>query len=152
MESRGRQNERGRSPGNPSKSKKGRSKSRFGKIECWNCGKKGHLKKYCRAPKKKGERQQETTQEANVAGDVLQDALILALDNTSDYWVVDLGASCHATPHRKFFYDYVQGDFGHVLLGDDEPCKIVGKGKVRIKLNNGSEWLLKDVRHIPAMK
>ena len=77
MESRGRQKERGRSPGNRGKSKKGRSKSRFGKIECWNCGKKGHLKKDCRAPKKKGERQQETTQEANVAGDVLQDALTL---------------------------------------------------------------------------
>ena len=45
-------------------------------------------------------------------------ALILALDNTSDYWVVDSGASCHATPDRKFFHDYVQGDFGHVLLGD----------------------------------
>ena len=39
-----------------------------------------------------------------------------------------------------------------MLLGDDEPCKIVGKGKVQIKLNNGSEWLLKDVRHIPSMK
>ena len=47
---------------------------------------KGHLKKDCRAPKKKGERQQETTQEANVTGDVLQDALILTLDNISDYW------------------------------------------------------------------
>ena len=88
----------------------------------------------------------------NEAGDVLQDALILALYNTSDYWVVDSWASCHATPHRKFFHDYVQGDFGHVLLGDDEPCKIVGKGKVWIKLNNGSEWLLNDVRHIPTMK
>ena len=43
-----------------------------------------YLKKDCRAPKKKGDRQ-ETTQEANVAGDVLQDVLILALDNTSDY-------------------------------------------------------------------
>ena len=60
---------------------------------------------------------------------MLQDALILALDNTSDYWVVDSGASCHATPHRKLFHDYVQVDFGNVLLGDDEPCKIVGKGK-----------------------
>ena len=60
-ESRGRQNERGRSPGNCGKSKRGISKSRFRKIECWNCGKKGHLKKDCKAPKKKGERQQETT-------------------------------------------------------------------------------------------
>ena len=85
MESRGRQNERRRSPGNHSKSKKGISKSRFRKIECWNCGKKGHLKKNRRAPKKKGDSQKETTQEANVAGDVLQDALILALNNTNDY-------------------------------------------------------------------
>ena len=53
MESRERENERGRSPGNCSKSKKGRSKSRFRKIECWNFGKKGHLKKDCRAQRKK---------------------------------------------------------------------------------------------------
>ena len=37
-------------------------------------------------------------------------------------------------------------------MGDDDPCKIVGKGKVWIKLNNGNDWLLKDVRHILAMK
>ena len=96
MERKGRQNERGRSPRNRRKSKKGRSKSRFIKIECWNCGKKGHLKKDYKDPKKKGDIQQETTQEANVSGDVLQDALILALDNTIDYWVVDSGASCNA--------------------------------------------------------
>ena len=34
MESRGRQRERGRSPCNHTKSRKGRSKSRLGKIEC----------------------------------------------------------------------------------------------------------------------
>ena len=39
-----------------------------------------------------------------------------------------------------------------MLLEDNEPCKTVGKGKVQINLNNGSEWMLKDVRHIPAMK
>src|SRR5712692_3096846 len=92
MESRGRQKERGKSPSNCKNSKKGRSKSRFRKIECWNCGKKGHLKKDYRAPNKKGDRQQETTQDVNVAGDVLQDDLILALDNTNDYWVVYSGA------------------------------------------------------------
>ena len=53
MESRGRQKERGRSPGNHDKYKKGKPKSRFGKVECWNCGKKGHLKKDYRSPKKK---------------------------------------------------------------------------------------------------
>ena len=60
--------------------------------------------------------------------------------------------SFHATPHRKFIHDYVPGDLGHVLFGDNEPCKIVGMGKVHIKLNNGNEWMLKYVRNIPTMK
>ena len=55
MESRGRQKERGKSPGNRSKSRKGKSRSIFKKIDCWNCGKKGHMKKECGAPKKKGD-------------------------------------------------------------------------------------------------
>ena len=37
-------------------------------------------------------------------------------------------------------------------MGDDEPCKIVGIGKVWIKLNYGNEWLIKYLRHIPTMK
>jgi hypothetical protein len=52
---------------------------------------------------------------------VLQDALILSVDNISESWVVDSGASCHATPLRKHFLDYVQGDFGQVHLGYDKP-------------------------------
>jgi len=46
-----------------------------------------------------------------VIGDVLQDALILSLENIIDTWVVDLWASFPATPNRKHFHDYVQGDF-----------------------------------------
>ena len=61
---------------------------------------------------------------------MLQDALILSLDNITEALVLDSGDSFHATPHRKYFQDYVQGDFGQVYLGDDESCKIVGKGKI----------------------
>jgi hypothetical protein len=121
VEKRGRQNDRGKGSRNHGNSRKGRSKSRLGKIECWNFGKKGHLKKDCRAPKKQRDGQQEKNQEANVTGDVLQDALILSVDNSSESWVVDSGASFHVTPHKKHFLDYVQGDFGQVHLGDDAP-------------------------------
>ena len=104
--------ERGKSPGYRSKSRKGRSKSRSG-IVCWKCGKKGHVKKDSKSQKgKEGDAQQETNHEVNVTGDVLQDAFILSLENIIDAWVVDSGASFHATPDRKHFYDYVQGDFG----------------------------------------
>lgn len=67
-----------------------------------------------------------------MTGDVLQDALILSLENIIDAWVVDSGASFHVTMDRKHIHDYVQGDFRHVCLSDDKPCKIVGMGKVFI--------------------
>jgi hypothetical protein len=52
MENRGRQKDRGKGFENHGNSRKGKSKSKLGKIECWNCGKKGHLKKDYRALKK----------------------------------------------------------------------------------------------------
>jgi hypothetical protein len=82
---------------------------------------------------------------------VLQYDLILSVDNISDSWVVDSGASFHATPHRKHFLDSIQGDFGQVHLGDDKPCEIVGMGKINIKQQNGNQWLLKEVKHVPYL-
>jgi hypothetical protein len=79
--------------------------------------------------------------------------LIISLNNITASWVVDLGASFHATPHKKYFQDYVQGDFILVYhLGDDEPCQVVGMGKVQIKKKNGNQWLLKEVAHIPNLR
>ena len=37
-------------------------------------------------------------------------------------------------------------------MGDDEPCSIVGKGKIKIKLPNGNEWMLQEVRHVPNLR
>ena len=78
--------------------------------------------------------------------------MILSFKNVTDSWVVDSGASLHATPDKKYFHDYVRGDFGQVCLGDDKPYKIVGMGKVLIKQQNGNQWLLKEVRHVPDLK
>ena len=66
--------------------------------------------------------------------------------------MVDSRNLFHATPHRKHFHDYVQGDFGQVCLGDDKPLDIIRKGKVLIKLENGNQWLLKDVKHVVGLK
>ena len=112
------------------------------------------MKKDCWSKKKKAPEWQESkpTFEANVAGEVEQDALILSLDSVLEAWVVDSGASFHATPHRKYFHDYTKGNFGFVYLGDDEACEIVEKGTVSIKLANGNIWMLKDVRHVPSLR
>ena len=88
-ESRGRKIERRKSSGYCNKSRKGRSKSRS-RIVCYKYKKKWHLKKDCKSRKgKEGDTQQEKNHEANVIGDVLQDALMIYLENDIDDWVVD---------------------------------------------------------------
>jgi hypothetical protein len=91
MEIMRRQNDRGKGLGKHENYRKGISKSRLRMIEWWNCWKKGHLNKDYRAPKKQRYGQPEKNQEANVTGDVLQDALILSVDNISEYLVLDSG-------------------------------------------------------------
>ena len=56
---------------------------------------------------------------------MLQDALILSFENVTNSWVVDSVVSFHATSDKKYFHEYVQGDFGQVRLGDDKPCKLL---------------------------
>ena len=96
----------------------------------------------CQAPKKeKGEKE----------AHVLQDALILAMDGDVGSWVIDSGASFHATSNKENLENYVAKDLGHVYLGDDETCNVEGIGDVCIDMM-GSKWCLKDVRYVPQLK
>ena len=80
-----------------------------------------------------------------------EDSLLLTLESVDDSWVSNFGALFHATCHKGYFIDYVQGDVGLGYLGDNEPSQIVGKGKVNIKLQNGNNWLLHEVRHVSRL-
>ena len=103
------------------------------------------------AKNNEGDKLEGNKKENVVSNKSKEDTLLLPLESIDDSWVLDSGASFHATPHRGYFINYVQGDFGLVYLGDNEPCQIVGKGKNKIKLQNGNHWLLHEVRHVPRM-
>ncbi|KAL5777409.1 hypothetical protein ACOSP7_010335 [Xanthoceras sorbifolium] len=145
-ESRGRTSERS-SYRSRSKSRRGKSRSGKKDFSCYNCGKKGHFKRDCRAPKK----DTGTQESANVTEEA-GDAMILSVNSPIESWILDSGASFHATPCREIMENYVSGNFGKVHLADDETLKIVGKGDIRLKLPNGSTWKLQGVRHIPGLK
>ena len=120
---------------------------------CWNCEKKGHFAKYCKAPRKKNYKNKKHDDEfTNAATEESADALLCSLDNHIDSWVVDSGASFHTTPSLDLLSNYVSGKFGKVYLADGKSLDIVGRGDVDIKTSSGTSWTLHNVRHIPALK
>ena len=129
---------RGSNSGNCGKSRgksKGKRSQSRGPRDCWYCGKIGHKKKDCWTRKNNEGDKLEGNKEANVVSNKYEeDVFLLSLESVDDSCVLDSSASFHSTPHRGYFIDYVQGDFGLVYLGDNEPCHIIGKGKVKIKL------------------
>ena len=80
------------------------------------------------------------------------DAMILSINSPIESWILDSGASFHATPCQEIMEKYVSGDFGKVHLADDETLKIVGKGDIRLKLPNQTTWKLQGVRHVPGLR
>ncbi|RVW31737.1 Retrovirus-related Pol polyprotein from transposon TNT 1-94 [Vitis vinifera] len=120
-----------------------RSKSKTNKIsnvECHYCHLKGHIKKYCRQLKrdmkkgkvkeKKNDNGGEDDQVATTTSDFFivydSDVVNFACQETS--WVIDNGASIHATPRKDFFTSYTSDDFGSVRMGNDGSAKAIGMG------------------------
>eukprot|EP00253_Pinus_taeda_P010171 PITA_10171 len=66
-------------------------------------------------------------------------------------WLIDSSASFHFTPHREWFCEYEKYDGGDVFLGEDRKARIIGRGKVKLKLQGGRVRTLPGVLHIPPL-
>lgn len=159
-ENRGRSQSKGPKNRDRSKSKSGR----FANVECYHCGKKGHIKKHCRQLKRENKNDKGKEKEKGDGNDdkvatVTDDFLILcdscdvvnlACHETS--WVIDSGASVHATSRKDYFTSYIAGDFENVKMGNDGLAKAIGIEDVCLSTNNGTTLVLKNVKHIPDIR
>jgi hypothetical protein len=153
---RGRSQEINRSNFSSGRSKyKGRSKSpgKFVMV-CWRCGKEGHYKKQCRSKveKKKGSKESFSTEE-NTSKEEGGDLYLASSSTHADHeaWLIESGASFHMNPHREWFYEYEKYDGGNVFLSNDSTTKIIGRGRVKLRLIDGRIRTLPGVLHIPGM-
>jgi hypothetical protein len=66
-------------------------------------------------------------------------------------WLVEFGASFHMTPHGEWFYEYERYDGGNVFLGNNSTTRIIGRGRVKLRLIDGRIRTLFGVLHIPGL-
>eukprot|EP00253_Pinus_taeda_P007299 PITA_07299 len=148
---------------NKNKSSSGRSKSRgrsksprkHVKVVCSKCKKEEHYKRECKskAPDKGKGSDDAPSAEEKTALDKGGDMCLASSSTHVDHeaWLIDSGASFHFTPHREWFFEYEKYDGGDVFLGDDRKARIVGRKKVKLKLQGGRVRTLPGVLHIPAL-
>ena len=66
-------------------------------------------------------------------------------------WLVESGASFHMTSHKEWFCEYERYDGCNVFLGNDSIARIIGRGRVKLRLIDGRIRTLPGVLHIPSI-
>lgn len=65
--------------------------------------------------------------------------------------VLDSGCSFHMCPHKNWFASYKSCDGAQVLLRNNKSCKVT-IGSIKLKLADGTERVLRDVRLVLELK
>ena len=71
---------------------------------------------------------------------------------SSSEWILDTGATYHLCHIKEWFTDFRNLESGAVVMGNDQPCRTMGIGIIRLKMFDGMVKQLKKVRFVPASK
>ncbi|GJU58808.1 zinc finger, CCHC-type containing protein [Tanacetum coccineum] len=101
---------------------------------------------------KKSKRDQDSDSFDDEGNAYFGEALVVVRNDEITEFVMDLGGSYDMTHRRDFLYDFKVVDGGSVHLGDNRTCTIKGTWKVKIKLHDGSSFILEDVRYVSGLR
>jgi len=122
---------------------------RTSKAECWSCGKKGHLRRDCRAKK--------SALSSNKPSNLSNNVGLMASDISlgPDNWILDSGASSHMSSKREWFSDYTELDCPIGLtIGNGKKIQAIGRGTIKVEIFNGMKWsesFLSSVLYVPEL-
>ena len=88
---------------------------------------------------------------SNVESDI---SLIVSLSASSypNEWILDSGCTYHMCPIRDWFFEFQELGGEVIYMGNDNPCKTVGIGSIKLRNHDGSTRILRDVRYVPKLK
>ncbi|KAH9780058.1 retrovirus-related pol polyprotein from transposon TNT 1-94-like protein [Citrus sinensis] len=137
--------------------KNSRSKSRSRNIardECAFYHKKGHWRKDCpKALKRDGKKpavanMARKDKDSDYSLSITHVAYVASLSE----WILDTGATYHLCPTKEWFTDFNKLESSAVMMRNDQPCRTMGIGTIRLKIFDGMIRELKEVRFVPALK
>ncbi|KAH9668238.1 hypothetical protein KPL70_021339 [Citrus sinensis] len=137
------------------KKKEGKQKKKQKGWKCFQCHKEGHLKRDC------PERKFKPKDSVNRSGDaaIVEEegyesaGVYVATDcSQKGKWILDSGCTFHMTPFKDYFTEYHIFDGGRVMMGNNAMCRVIGIGTVKLRLQDGTLLMIKQVRHVPDLK
>lgn len=142
-------NEGGRGRGRGTYRGRGRGRAAFSKatVECYRCHKLGHFQYECPSWEK----------EANYAelGEEEEMLLMSYVEmndaQREDVWFLDSGCSNHMCGDKKMFCELNEDFRQMVRLGNNTRISVMGKGNVRLKVNNINH-VVTEVFFVPELK
>nr|GEU67999.1 zinc finger, CCHC-type [Tanacetum cinerariifolium] len=152
---------------NSSKDNK-KDKKPLSEVVCYKCGEKGHIKRYCKNPKKKNQNlnkkdesvnaveQVDTTENTAMVSEmnigIIQELHMASVITIDDWWY-DSDATTHVCNNRDLFKTYKETKDGHeVIMGDNHTSKVIGSGNVEIQFIFGKKLTLMNVLHVPNIR
>lgn len=67
-------------------------------------------------------------------------------------WFLDSGCSFHMCPNKSWFESLELKEDGSVLLGNNKSCRIPVTSRMRLRLHDGSELILTEIKFIPELR
>ena len=73
-----------------------------------------------------------------------------SITNSSEIWLVDIGASRHMTSYRTTLIDLSERDYSiHVELGDNAKYEVKDVGSTSFRLDSGCILHMSDILFVP---
>ena len=99
---------------------------------CFNCDKKGHFAKVCKATQKKEKNEAHNVNQINNFVAMLFQ--LTSPSNKSDWWL-DTGTTCHVCSNKDLFSTYVAAK-ENVPMADRSNAAVLGTGTVVLTLTS----------------
>jgi len=108
-----------------------KSRSKYNNITCNHCGKKGHIKRFCRKLNQDTREGKKAENNENNVAAIVRDVFLFAYDENiinlvshETSWIVDSEATSHVMPIKDFFSSYTPVDFGVLKMGNASEIKV----------------------------